>query len=295
VTAQQAPSALVGPPSTGRRLWAQLRLSVPFYLGLGAPSTRRAYPRYRIQVAAGYTADLMRRVVALYRGDVPTAADRVEEVNFRSASVTLAESGERFFVKQFPRRHHLHDVEHILRCSRARRAWRAAHLLPRCNILTPRPVGIALARADGGAPVEYLATEWLDRATPYHVRLRAADREASRPRLLREFALHMRRWNDRGVYLRDLVTNVLTRDLPGGMEYWLTDLDQFHPLRRLTRRRLLHQMAQFARWSGPLSTEEAREIATSYLGVSSHGAMHSIEHVLLTTPPADEIRASVSS
>jgi len=285
--AERNAAGLPGPPSTARRIWAQLRLSTSFYLGIGAPSMRRAYPGCRVRAAAGYTTDLVRRVVEFYRGGAAAAGDRVEEINFRSAAVTLADTDKRFFVKQLARRHLLHDVERSLGCSRADRAWRAAHLLPRLGVLTPRAVGTALAETEGENRIEYVITEWLDGAIPYHERLRAAATGIARLRLLREFAGRVRRWNDRGIYLRDLVTNVLTRETPEGLEYWLTDLDQFHPLRRLTRRRLLHQMAQFARWSGPLNTQEAAEIAASYLGARSHSARETIEQVLLTTPPAE--------
>jgi hypothetical protein len=245
----------------------------------------------------------------------------VERINFRCAAITLKEGsgaasaayaggGERYFFKEFPRGHALHDVDRALRCSRVDRAWRAAHLLPRLGILTPRAVGTAFCRSEDGRPTEYLATEWVEGAVPYHLRLRAVgDDAAARSARLREFASQMRRWHDCGVYLRDLVTNVLTRESEGGsagatpplagsgllasggfaaaqMEYWLTDLDQLHPYRRLTRGRILHQMRQLARWSGPLDAQEARAIVVSYLGAAGSRIAEAVEEVLLTTEPA---------
>ncbi len=286
------------PLSPAARLLAQARLARRFYLGLGAPGVRRTYADCSVRAAAGRDPDLVRRLVALYRGEAGAETGSVETINFRCAAITLAESGERLFLKEFPRRHRLHDVERLLRCSRVDRAWRAAHLLPELAILTPRAVGTASARLEDGQPIEYLATEWLDGALPYHMRLRAvsADGEA-RAALLREFAGHLRCWHDCGVYLRDLVKNVLTRaphggpECPatrpsqGGLEYWLTDLDQLHPARRLTRGRLLHQMRQLAYWAGPLTEDEADVIIAGYLGDARGRMERTIKDVLLTTAP----------
>lgn len=274
-------------PSTARRLRAQARLAMRFYLGVGAPAVRASFPDCQVRAAAGREPDMLRTLLALHRGSAGEAAGSVATINFRCSLITLARSGERIFFKEFPRVHALHDVERALRCSRADRAWRAAHLLPRMGILTPPPVGTARARSENGVPVEYLATEWVEGGLPYHLRLREAgkDRDA-RTTLLKEFAGRLRFWYDCGVYLRDLVTNVLTRDSEEGREYWLTDLDQLHPLRRLTRRRLLHQVRQLARWCGPLTPEEARATVLEYLGTVHGNTAVAIENALLTTQPA---------
>jgi len=273
-----------GPASAARRLVSHLRLGFRFYLGLGIPTVRAAYPECRVRAASGYSPELVRTLLALRRGE--SEAGTVEEVNFRCAVVTPADTQQRFFLKEFPRRHALHDIERALRCSRVDRAWRAAHLLPRLGILTPRPVGTILA-TEGGEPIEYLATEWLPDALPYHVRLRAVEGLETRRRMLEEFARHLRRWHDCGLYLRDLVTNVLTRESPGGIEYWLTDLDQLHPIRRLTRTRILHQMAQLARWTGPLTEWESGTIISACFGRVNQRNYDRLESVLLTTPPAE--------
>ena len=276
------------PWSAARRQAAQMRLCLLFYLGLGAPGVRRTYPECRLRAAAGRAPDLVRDLVALYRGEGDAGAGTVETINFRSAAVTPAGGREKFFVKEFPRGHAWHDVERALRCSRVDRAWRAAHLLPRLGILTPRAVGAAVTRAPDGAPLEFLVTEWLERGIPYHLRLRAvSDDTEARRGLLEAFGDELRRWHDRGIYLRDLVKNVLTRESDGGMEYWLTDLDQIHPGRRVTRSRVLHQMRQLARWSGPLAAEEARAIVGHYLGTTRGRTAEAIEEALLTAEPAE--------
>ncbi len=269
------------------RLLARAGLCWRFYLGLGALGVRRAYPDCQVRAAAGRDPELVRTLLGLYRGVAGADAGTVETINFRCAAITVAGSGQRVFFKEFQRVHPLHDLERMGRCSRVDRAWRAAHLLPRLGILTPRAVGTAFARPAEARPVEYLATEWVEGAVPYHLRLREADEDSGeRIGLLREFAGRLRFWHQSGVYLRDLVTNVLTRESAGGTEYWLTDLDQLHPVRRLTRPRLLRQVRQLARWSGPLTPEEARAIAASYLG-DARGRMRSlIEEALLTTEPA---------
>ena len=76
-----------------------------------------------------------------------------------------------------------------------------------------------------------------------------------------------------------------TRASDGGLEYWLTDLDQLHPARRLTRGRLLHQMRQLAYWTGPLTEDEAEMIIADYLGDARGSIARIIREVLLTTPP----------
>jgi hypothetical protein len=274
------------PFSPVARLLAQAGLALRFYLGLGTPGVRRTYAECSVRAAAGRAPDIVRRLVALYRGEAGAEAGSVETINFRCAVITLAESGEKVFFKEFPRHHRLHDLERLLRCSRVDRAWRAAHLLPRLGILTPPAVGTAFARLEDGRPMEYLATEWLDGALPYHTRLRAVSGDrAARAALLREFAGHLRCWHDCGVYLRDLVKNVLTRASDGGLEYWLTDLDQLHPARRLTTGRLLHQMRQLAYWTGPLAGDEADAIIAGYLGDARGRTARIIREVLLTTAP----------
>ena len=273
----------VAPAPPLRRLSAQARLAFRFYLGLGAPCQRATYPECRLRAAAGYTPSLVRELVALRRGD--STAGEVREINFRCRVITPAGSDRPFFVKDFPRGHALHDIERVLRCSRVDRAWRAAHLLPRLGILTPAPVGTAVAPGEG-QPMEYLVTEWLPDAVPYHLRLREVREREDRARMLREFALRLRRWHDCGIYLRDLVTNVLTRESAQGREYWLTDLDQLHPLKRITRKRLLHQMAQLARWTGPLTEWDAATIMMAYFDRASERAVNGIMEALLVTPPA---------
>jgi len=261
---------------------ARVRLSVPFYLGLRAPAVRRRFADSRVRAAVGWPPELIRTLLALYRGEEAAGAGTVEPINFRCAAITLAKTRERFFFKQFPRRHALHDLERALRCSRADRAWRAAHLLPELGILTPRAVGTATARANDGSVVEYLATEWLEGAATLPERLRrAGDNLSARMVLLREFAQHLSYWHERGVYLRDLVKNVLVREKRGARSYWLTDLDGLHPYRRLTRSRVLHTMRQLSHWAGPISPQEAAAICEEYLGPANR-------------PPAQTIIAALT-
>ncbi len=263
-----------------------MRLSLTFYFGLGAPAVRATYPECRVRAAAGYSPEFVRTLLALRRGQARPGT--VDEINFRCVVISPTGSSQRFFFKDFPRGHALHDIERSLRCSRVDRAWRAAHLLPRLGILTPRPVGTILA-TEGGEPMEYLATEWLPDALPYHMRLRGVEGSEARRRMLEGFAAHLRRWHDCGIYLRDLVTNVVTRGSPGGIEYWLTDLDQLHPYRRVTAGRLLNQMRQLARWSGPVTEDEADAIVVGYLGTPKHRIAQTLRQALLKTPPAEVI------
>jgi len=262
---------------------ARWGLCARFYLGLGAPCRRATYPECRVRAAAGYTPELVRELLALRRGE--SEAGDVEEVNFRCRVITPTGGEQRFFFKDFPRGHALHDIERALRCSRVDRAWRAAHLLPRLGVLTPAAVGTGFARIHG-QPMECLVTEWLPDALPYHVRLHRLHDPGCRARMLREFALHLRRWHDSGIYLRDLVTNVLTRESSQGLEYWLTDLDQLHPIRRITHGRLLHQMRQLARWTGPLTQREAETIAMTYFDRADEPTLGALTEVLLSSPPA---------
>jgi hypothetical protein len=272
-----------GPPSAVARYGARLQLCAQFYLGLHAPARKATYPECRVRAAASYEPDFIRTLSAVHRGD--SESGTATEVNFRCWIVCLEGETQGFFLKRFPRRHVLHDLERYLRCSRVDRAWRAGHLFPRLGLLTPKPVGTVLT-SEGGEPVEYFIMEWLPDGRSYHRRLRAAADPQTRTRMLQEFARHLRHCHDQGIYLRDLVTNVLTRESPQGLQYWLTDLDQFHPLRRVTRSRLLHQMRQLARWAAPLTEEEIAAIVSSYLGVSSGHLAEVLSDTLRSTPTA---------
>ena len=251
----------------GRRAVAHLRLGMPFYAGWGAPAVTRRYPECRVRAAKGRSTDLLRSLLAAYRGEAAEGVGAVEEINYRCAAITVAGTGERLFLKEFPRQHWFHGVERALGCSRVDRAWRAAHLLPRLGVLTPPAVGTVRSHTVEGAAVEYLATEWLDGAVPFPERLKAAGEEGgTRAAMLREVARAMRGWHELGIYLRDLVKNVLVRDGESGRSYWLTDLDSLHPYRWVTRKRLLRVMRQLGHWAGPLSREEAHAVCEAYLG-----------------------------
>ncbi len=245
-----------------------LKLAIPFYLGLGMPCARRRYPDCAVRAARGRSPDLVRALLLAYRGE----GEEVRRINHRCAEITLPDEG-RFFFKEFSRLHRFHDLERALRLSRVDRAWRAAHLLPRLGIATPRAVGTALARAENRAPVEYLATEWLEGARPFPEAVRAAGNPGGRLTLLREFALRLRQWYERGVYLRDLVKNVLVTENAGERTYWLTDLDGLHPAKRVTRARIMRHMRQIAHYVGPLTEEEARTVVESCGIVALRGLM----------------------
>jgi hypothetical protein len=154
------------------------------------------------------------------------------------------------------------------------------------GVLTPAAVGSAFAVVDG-QPMEYLVTEWLPDAVPYHLRLREMRDRGDRARTLQQFAQHLRSWHGSGIYLRDLVKNVLTRGSAQSLEYWLTDLDQLHPIKHITRKRVLQQMRQLSLWTGPLTEWEADTIAMAYLGRAGERTLNAIAHVLLTTPPLE--------
>ena len=248
------------------------RLLVPFYLGLGAPCTRKRYPDCRVRAAAGCDPEFVRTLLLIHRGE--STVGQVRRINHRCAEVVLPE-GRRFFVKEFPWHHRFHDLERGLRLSRVDRAWRAAHLLPRFGINTPRAVGTAVARDERGRPIEYLATEWLDGARPFPEVVGASKTKEERLTLLCEFAHHLRQWHEHGVYLRDLVKNVLvvgarpavpasSRDQSISGRYWLTDLDGLHPVKSVSRARVLHHMRQLAHHVGPLTAAEADAVCASY-------------------------------
>jgi len=263
------------------------RLAIPFYLGLGASAARGRYPDCSVRAAVGHEPELIRALLLTYRGEGGEA--RVVRINHRCAEITLpgraGSDGRRFFFKEFPRQHALHDLERALRLSRVDRAWRAAHLLPRLGINTPAAVGTGAARGLDGRIIEYLATEWLEGARPFPDVVGEAKSAEERLTLLCEFARSLRLWHDQGVYLRDLVRNVLvvgarpsTRPagkhavplpsgaLGAGRTYWLTDLDGLHPAKRVTRERVLWHMRQLAHYVGPVAAGEPEHICLAYGG-----------------------------
>ena len=248
-------------PAGAARPWSRLRLRVALLFGLGAPAVRRSYPGCRTRTAPGHPPDLVRDLIAHYRDR--EGSEEVQPINFRCAKVARPGGGPPAFVKEFPRHHRLHDLERVMRCSRVDRAWRAANLLPRVGVLTPRAIGTAVTWAADGSVTEYLVTEWLE-ATSFPEAL--AESGAHRRAVLAEFSAHMRLWHERGIYLRDLVKNVLVREEAGGRTYWLTDLDALHPWKRVTRARVLRLMAQLRQWAGPLAAGEIEDICRAYTG-----------------------------
>jgi tRNA A-37 threonylcarbamoyl transferase component Bud32 len=235
-----------------------------FYLGLGAPAVRRRYPDCRVRAARGYSPDLIRRLVAAYR-DESAAGAEFGRINFRCAEIGLPDAGRRFFVKEFPRGHRFHDLERWLRLSRVDRAWRAAHLLGRLGVPTPKAVGTAHALEADGTITEYLVTEWLAGAKPFPEVYRASAGEA-RLSLLEDLGRKMREWHDEGIYLRDLVKNVLVGPGEDGQCYWLTDLDGLHPFKRMTRARSAWHLRQLAHHVGPLGEPEVKAVERGYGG-----------------------------
>ncbi len=273
-------------------LLAQIGFGARFYLGLGAPGERRRYPECSVRAARGYSPEFLRALLAIYLGQAADEVGTMERVNFRCGRITVlpgsafggpgrrwpgppaadrhsaAGQPAEFFFKEFPRHHFAHDLERRVRLSRVDRAWRAAHLLPKMGLLTPRAVGTVQRPDPGGEMMEYLATEWLDGGLPFPeaLNLVGSDPEARAARL-REFTDLMGRCHDRGVYLRDLVKNVLVKDDAGQRTYWLTDLDGTHPIRRINRRRILFHLGQLAYYC-PLTQDEARLVCDTYLGTT---------------------------
>jgi hypothetical protein len=247
-----------------RDLGASLSFGVRFYLGIGVPTRHRRYPDGRFRSAAGRTPELLRDLLALHRGEAEASAGSVDRFNFRCTRVTLAASGESFFVKDFPRHHFAHDVERRVGLSRVDRAWRAAYLLPRVGVLTPSPVGSVQQPDADGAVMEYLVTEWVEGTVPFFKDFATAATPEAREVRLREFVAFMALCHRRGVYLRDLVRNVLVREVEGKREFRLTDLDGIHPLRLVNTRRVLFHMRQLAYYC-PLAPEEARLVRDRYL------------------------------
>jgi len=240
------------------RFASYLRLNARFYTGSGAPCTRSTVFECRARATPDYRPAFICDLVMLYQN----GSEQVERINFRCARITVNEGGDQVFLKEFPRLRASHDLERRLRCSRVDRAWRAGHLLPKLGVPTPRPIGTAQSRAADGTVTEYLVTEWLESAQAFTDALAVAERE-ERAELLAEFATEMGRWHDLGIYVRDLVKNVLVTIEDGQRRYWLTDLDGLHPIRWPNRARVRFHMRQLAHWVKP-TAEETTLIATSY-------------------------------
>lgn len=253
-------------------VWFALR----FYLGLGAPCEHRRYPECRVRAAAGHSPELIRALLAVYRGE--SEEGKAERLKPSCCRVTLAGHADPFFVKEFPSRHPANDLERWARISRGERSWRAAHLLPRIGIATPRAIGLGQAQGRDGRVAEYLVTEWLEGAQQFPRALAAAGARAA---LLREFAGFMRQCHGGDLYTRDLVKNVLVVERGGERRYWLCDLDGLHPYRRVTAKRVLFHMRQLAHHARPTATE-ARLICEGYLGTAEGAWAERVVEALMT-------------
>jgi hypothetical protein len=257
------------------RLASYLRLNAAFYTGSGAPCTRGTVFECRVRATPDYLPGFVGDLVMLYQN----GSEQVERINFRCARIIAGKRGERFFLKEFPRLRASHDLERRLRCSRVDRAWRAGHLLPKLGILTPRPIGTAQSRAADGSVTEYLAMEWLESARELPD-LIASSGQDERVELLAEFTAEMGRWHDLGIYVRDLVKNVLVMIEDGQRRYWLTDLDGLHPIRWPNRARVMFHMRQLAHWAKP-TAEEAALIAASYCRDAQSDLAAAVQSALL--------------
>lgn len=267
---QAAPGAALGP----RRLPSYLWLTVHFYLGLGAPRRVVQEAGYRLRAARGESPELVRAAVTQYREGAVAA-----RINFRCARAFVPGVKRAVFVKEFPRLRWVHGLESRLRCSRVDRSWRAAHLLPRLGLPTPQVIGSAQVRLAEGESIEYLVTEWREGLVPFPELLQ--QRPVFRRELLEEFARYLRRCHGSGVYLRDLVKNVLIAEAEGSRSFLLTDLDGLHPARWPNRNRVRFHFRQLAHWAGPFSEAEARAICAAYLGGRSGGLEQALLESLL--------------
>jgi hypothetical protein len=273
------------PVSGLHKLTAQARWCQLFY---GAMLRAGRGPRVGevvVRAAAGYPPELVAELVSC---SLDEDSPLVQMVNFRSRIVAYGEPVRRFFVKEYPHLNAWHGLERVLRCARVDRAWAAAQVLPKLGFLTPPPVGMVVRPQQGRGTIAYGITEMIEEALPFHRRLLPLEGEARQARL-REYVEQMRRWHDVSVYLHDLLPNVLTKQRADEWDYYLTDLDQLHPYRRLTRKRLLHQFYHLARWTGPLSEEEQRMVVQTFAGEITGALARDLFRVLAETLPSPSL------
>jgi tRNA A-37 threonylcarbamoyl transferase component Bud32 len=137
------------------------------------------------------------------------------------------------FIKRYNYQSALYALKYLVRTSRGKRTWKAAHALLVRGVPTPEPVAYGEKRRARMLRESFFVTRALARAIPLSALLAEAGPGArgrhpvDKADVVRRTALLVRMMHERGIWHRDLKAgNILVELMPGGgMQLYLTDLD----------------------------------------------------------------------
>lgn len=186
------------------------------------------------------------------------------------------------FIKRYNYQNTLYALKYLVRASRGKRTWQAAHTLLARGVPTPEPVAYGETRRRRMLRESFCVTRALAHAIPLNMLFQDAGRGArdrhpvDRAALIRRAALLVRMMHERGIWHRDLKAgNLLAEPMPGGgIQLYLTDLDGIRvkeTVRRAERIRDLSRLNRSLITSPALSARDRHRFLQWYLGAGRRG------------------------
>jgi tRNA A-37 threonylcarbamoyl transferase component Bud32 len=147
--------------------------------------------------------------------------------------ITLGDKTTGVFIKRYNYQSSIYALKYLLRSSRGKRTWKAAHALLARDIPTPVPVACAEKRSARILLESFLITHAVAPAMPLSRLFPEAGsgphagRAVDTREIIRRAARLVRMMHDRGIWHRDLkAANILVQNLSGNtMHLYVTDLD----------------------------------------------------------------------
>ncbi len=186
------------------------------------------------------------------------------------------------FFKRYNYQSALYALKYLVRASRGKRTWKAAHALLARGVPTPEPVAYGEKRRGRMLRESFFVTRAIAHAIPLSALLAEAGPGAregytfDRAAFIRRAALLVRMMHERGIWHRDLKAgNILVEPIPGGgMQLYLTDLDGIRvkdTVRRAERIRDLARLNRSLIASPALSVRDRHRFLQCYLGAGRRG------------------------
>jgi tRNA A-37 threonylcarbamoyl transferase component Bud32 len=194
----------------------------------------------------------------------------------------IADATAGIFIKRYNYQSSLYALKHLVRNSRGKRTWKAAHTLLARGVPTPEPVAYGEKRRARMLLESFFVTRAIAHAIPLSTLFPEAGRRArdghpvDRADLIRRTALLVRMMHERGIWHRDLKAgNILAEPMPGsGMQLYLTDLDGIRvkdTVRHVERIRDLARLNRSLITSPALSVRDRHCFLQWYLGTGRQG------------------------
>lgn len=186
------------------------------------------------------------------------------------------------FIKRYNYQSALYALKYLVRASRGKKTWKAAHALLARGVPTPEPVAYGEKRRGRMLRESFFVTRALARAIPLSALFPEAGRGSreghpvDKADLIRRAALLVRMMHERGIWHRDLKAgNILAELMPGGgMQLYLTDLDGVRvkdTVRPAERIRDLARLNRSLITSPALSVRDRHCFLQCYLGAGRRG------------------------